>query len=134
MIPPLQTQSSAVPVRAGRRQWRQVTDGGVPIWSCCCGALHRAGSEPVAHSLHPVDAVVNLMQETLDAERFGAPAVRLATLAASTHCVELTVGTPEETADAIETLFRLDPPEPLDVTVLPPSDAFFAGVVSIADR
>jgi hypothetical protein len=87
---------------------------------------------PAARQLHPADAVVALMQETLDAERFGATALRLATLAAASHCYELTIGTPTATAEHIERLFALDPVEPLDVSVLPPSDAFSSGVVSVA--
>jgi hypothetical protein len=87
---------------------------------------------PIAERLHPADAVVALMQETEDAERFGPAALRLATLSASHHCYALTVGTPAETADEIETLFGLEPAEPLEVCVLPPSDALSPGVVSIA--
>jgi hypothetical protein len=34
--------------------------------------------------------------------------------------------------DEIEAVFRLDPPEPVEVEALPHSDAFSAGVVSIA--
>jgi hypothetical protein len=87
---------------------------------------------PVPQRMHPADAVVGLMQETLDAERFGAAAARLAALAAASHCYELTTGTPEATADVIETLFALDPVDPVDVCVLPPSVAFNPGVVSVA--
>jgi hypothetical protein len=87
---------------------------------------------PVVHEIHPADAVVALMQETLDAARFGSAAVELARLAAVSHCFEITTGTPAETADTIETLFRLDPVETLDVRVFPPSDAFSPDVVSVA--
>jgi hypothetical protein len=87
---------------------------------------------PATHVLHPADAVVLLMQETLDAERFGDAALRLAALAAASHCAELVVGTPTETADAIEALFALDPVEPVTIAVLPPSAAFSPGVVSLA--
>jgi hypothetical protein len=86
---------------------------------------------PETRRLHPADAVVLLMQETFDAERFGATVVRLAELAATSHCFELTVGTPEATVNEIEALAQLDPPEPVDVTVLPPSDAYSSGVVSV---
>jgi hypothetical protein len=91
---------------------------------------NQVGS-PVAERLHPADAVVALMQETLDAERFGSAAARLATLAAASHCYELTAGTPEATVDEIEQLFRLDPVEPEEVAVLPSSPAFSPGVVSV---
>jgi hypothetical protein len=85
----------------------------------------------VSRALHPADAVVALMQETLDAERFGPTALRLARLAASCRCYELSVGPPSATADHIEELFRLDPPVPPDVSVRPPSPAIGAHVVSI---
>jgi hypothetical protein len=87
---------------------------------------------PAARPLHPADAAVALMQQTLDAERFGHAAFRLATLAAHSHCYELILGTPEASVDEIEALFRLGPPEPTEVRALPNSDAFSAGVVSIA--
>ena len=86
----------------------------------------------VARRLHPADAVVALMQETLDAQRFGAAAERLAVMAAATHCYELTRGTPDGTADEIEKLFRLDPAQPMDVAVLPRTAAFHPDVVSVA--
>jgi hypothetical protein len=87
---------------------------------------------PTSVSMHPADAVVALMQETLDAERFGNAAATLAELAAASHCSTLTVGTPSETAAEIEILFSRDPVEPLPVRMLPPSDAFSPGVVSVA--
>jgi hypothetical protein len=86
---------------------------------------------PVVERLHPVDAVVALMQETLDAERFGSAAARLAALAAVSHCYVLTIGTPAATVDEIERLFRLGPAEPVEVSVLPSSPAFSPGVVSV---
>jgi hypothetical protein len=112
----------------------EVVDGGVPHLVV---VLRRPpdgapATSPAAHAIHPADAVVALMQETFDAERFGSAAVQLATLAAASHCYEVTTGTPTETADAIETLCRLDPPEPVEVCVLPPSDAFSPGVVTVA--
>jgi len=111
-----------------------LADGGVPHLVVL---LRRSWGDPsavgaVARRLHPADAVVALMQESLDAERFGAAAERLAALAATTHCYELTRGTPDETADEIEMLFELDPAEPMEVRVLPPSAAFHPGVVSVA--
>src|SRR5262249_17552622 len=87
---------------------------------------------PETEALHPADAVVGLMQITFDAERFGSAAARLAGLAAVSHCYRLTIGSPADTADTIEELFALEPPAPLDVSVLPPSDAFSPGVVSVA--
>ena len=114
-----------------------VTHGGVPHLVVILQRRSGDGTEtgPAPVPLHPADAVVALMQEALDAERFGAAAARLAALAAASHCFKVTVGTPTETADAIETLFRLDPVDPVDpaaVSVLPPSDAISPGVVSVA--
>lgn len=87
---------------------------------------------PSTRSLHAADAVVALMQETLDAERFGPSAHRLATLAARTRCHELTIGTPEATAAQIESLFQADLSAPaLPVDLLPPSDAVAAEVATI---
>jgi hypothetical protein len=91
-----------------------------------------AAAVPVARRLHPADATVALMQETLDAERYGRAAHRLAILAARSQCYELTLGTPEATVDEIESLFGLDLPAPVEVRALPQSDAFSAGVVSVA--
>jgi hypothetical protein len=87
---------------------------------------------PVSRRLHPTDAVVALMQETLDAGRFGSAALQLATLAASAHCYELTIGTPAATAEAIEALFEVDAVAPAQVRILPPSAAFRPGVVTVA--
>jgi hypothetical protein len=89
------------------------------------------GTGPTARRLHAADAVVALMQQTLDAERFGSAAFQLATLAATTHCCELTMGTPDETVLAIESLFELDPVEALAVALHPPSAAFTPGVVTV---
>ena len=86
---------------------------------------------PVSRPLHPADAVVGLMQETLDAERFGPTAVRLATLAAASHCYEVWLGGPPDTAAVIEELFELAPVDPLDVRVLPESEATSPGVVTV---
>jgi hypothetical protein len=91
-----------------------------------------ARTKPLVRALEPADAVVALMQETLDAERFGFTALRLAQLAAASHCFELTLGSPRATVDEIERLSRLEPVEELAVSELPLSDAFRGGVVSIA--
>jgi hypothetical protein len=133
MIPPVDEHERFrfVPIGASGAT---LSDGGLP---CVVVLLRRSWGDPstvgaVAHRLHPADAVVALMQETLDAERFGAAAERLAVLAAATHCYELIRGTPGDTADEIERLVGLDPAEPMDVGVLPPSAAFNPGVVSVA--
>jgi hypothetical protein len=89
------------------------------------------GAEPVVSPLHPADAVVSLMQQTLDAERYHDAAERLARLAAVSHCFTLSLGTPQASADAIDRLAALDPVAPLDVVVLPESAGVSEGVVSI---
>lgn len=86
---------------------------------------------PVSRAIEPADAVVALMQETLDAERFGSAAVRLAELAASTRCYELTIGTPAQTAAHIDELFAQPPVEAHEVRVLTPSDSVNADVVTV---
>ncbi len=113
----------------------QVTDHGTPYLVVLLRRMVGGGTEhvePVVRGLQPADAVVALMQDTLDAERFGAAALRLAQLAAASHCFELTVGTPEKTVAEIERLALLEPAAHLPVTVLPASDAFRSGVASIA--
>jgi hypothetical protein len=82
--------------------------------------------------LHPADAVVTLMQQTLDAERYGMAALRLSEFAATSHCFSVTRSTPSETADQLERLFALEPPDRLDVRLLPTSRAFAPGVISVA--
>ncbi len=80
-----------------------------------------AASSPEATSrpIHPADAVVGLMAETMDAGRFGAGAVvELARLAARCLCQELDVGSPESTADVIERLSEQPSPVPLPVEEL----------------
>lgn len=60
-----------------------------------------------SRSIHPADAVVGLMAETLDAARFGAGAVvELARLAARTNCWEIFIGDPSDTVAEIERLFE----------------------------
>jgi hypothetical protein len=88
--------------------------------------------EPAVSPLHPADAVVALMQHTLDAERYGDAAERLARLAAGSRCCTLRLGTPSASAEVIDRLASMAPVEPLEVRVLPPSDALQPGVVSIA--
>jgi hypothetical protein len=111
-----------------------VVDGGDPHVVIVLRRTADADSaaDSTAYRLHAADAVVALMEETLDAPRFGRAAERLARLAAASHCFELEIGTPSNTVDTIEGLFGLDPAEPLEVSVLPKSEAFSAGVVSVA--
>lgn len=59
--------------------------------------------------IHPTDAVVALMRETMDAGRFGPGAVEvLGALAATSHCVHITVGPLDAAAENLEELTRSD--------------------------
>lgn len=96
--------------------------------------LRRPGGERAQgpRPLHPADAVVALMQETLDADRFGPDtALRLAQLASRCHCIELERGTPTEVADAIDGLLSLAPPVGMVVRAYPPSQASGDDVVTV---
>jgi len=90
--------------------------------------LHRG---PAAEALHTSDAVVALMQETLDAERFGATALCLARFAGNSRCFVVTLGSPDETADNIAELASLEPMKSAPVSALPPSDAIQSSVRSV---
>lgn len=66
--------------------------------------------QPSSKPLHPAEAVVGLMAETLDAGRYGDDAaLELARLSARCTCWEVTVGPLAETAAEIERLFDLEP-------------------------
>lgn len=68
----------------------------------------RAPSQPAP--IHPADAVVAMMEQTMDAGRFGARAVdALAVLAARSHCVQMQVGPLDDAAEALELLIRETP-------------------------
>lgn len=86
---------------------------------------------PLSRRLRPADAVVALMQETLDAGRFGNAALRLAQLAVVSNCYEVTVGSPEATADHLEELFNGLPAESVEVTLLPDGPHVAPDVVSV---
>jgi hypothetical protein len=69
--------------------------------------------------VHPADAVVALMGETMDAGRFGPGAViELAHLAARCHSYEVVVADAEETVELIERLFDAPAATPVAVQVL----------------
>lgn len=77
---------------------------------------------PVA--LHPVDAVVALMSQTMDPGRFGPDAVTvLARLAARCRCVALAVGPIESSVAAVASAVESSP-DALDVRVLAPPPDF----------
>jgi hypothetical protein len=87
--------------------------------------LHRTGEagtpagQPWWRPMHPVDAVVALMGETMDAGRFGPEAVvTLARLATQSRCYEIGLGGPVDTAELIEQLFEQARPDPLPVEVM----------------
>ena len=57
----------------------------------------RRGAEPLAAQIAPADAVVRMMSQTMDAERFGEAALEvLARLAARCDCYDLEVGEPDK--------------------------------------
>lgn len=98
--------------------------------------LRRAAAGPLpmaaVHRLHPADAVVGLMEETLDSGRYGQRSVaRLARLAARSLCARVLVGEPESTADAIEELAARSSSPPVPVTQHPSSEAINPQVVSV---
>ena len=75
---------------------------------------------PTASPLHAADAVVTLMGQTMDAERFGPDAVTVvAHLAARSRCVRLSVG-PLDAAVSLLAEAVASPHDPLDVHVFPP--------------
>ncbi len=77
--------------------------------------LHRANdgstdASPVATPLHPADAVVALMGQTMDAERFGVDAAAtLGHLAARCRCVAMAVGPLDAAVLVLEELIRSSP-------------------------
>jgi hypothetical protein len=133
MIPGLDVAPDDFHFVAAGRTGADVAEGGAPHLVVL---LERPTDAPrdraASTALHPADAVVALMQQTLDAERFGAAVPRLARLAARTRCHRLVRGAPGETAAEIERLASAAPVTPVDVSVLPASEAFAPGVVSVA--
>lgn len=104
------------PVVAGAHQFVPLGAAGVEVTS---GApphlvvlLRRRGAAngvPSCTPLHGADAVVALMEETLDATRFGPNTVQvLAGLAGCARCIDLVVGAPPLTAEFIESQMELD--------------------------
>ncbi len=74
---------------------------------------------PVPVPLHPADAVVSLMGQTMDAERFGPETVYvLAQLAGRSRCVSLPVAPLADSTELIEQFAR-ERSEPLEVRRLP---------------
>lgn len=66
---------------------------------------------PKVSHLHPTDAVVKLMSQTMDAERFGPEALEaLVSRAANATCVALQTGQVDETADLVGRLAAADSP------------------------
>jgi hypothetical protein len=91
--------------------------------------------EPLVERLHPADAAVALMQETLDAGRYGAEAVvRLAELAAATTSVRVMRGSPDRTVDIIIELAEAGVGDPSPVRRFTPSDAIDPAVVALTIR
>jgi hypothetical protein len=83
--------------------------------------------------LHPADAVVALMQHTLDAARYGPEAVvRLAELTCGAISARVFRGSPEGTVAAIAELAARPAPEPLVVERYGPSPNAGSAVVSLS--
>lgn len=62
---------------------------------------------PRLEAMHPADATVALMANTMDAERFGPEAVGvLAELASTCHCLSMTIGPPGQMAGGLEEIVR----------------------------
>lgn len=99
--------------------------------------LRRVGgpsgpAEASSTRLHPVDAVVALMGETMDAGRFGSGAAfELARLAARCHCHEIVLGSPTATVTEVERLFDEPLPAPLPVEQLPQGGAIRPDVTTV---
>jgi hypothetical protein len=69
------------------------------------GTDSAADARPSWTTVHPADAVVLLVQESLDVGRFGESAVVvIAELAARCRCVRVEAGTPSDTAELVEQL------------------------------
>ena len=91
-----------------------------------------AASDPVTKRIHPVDAVVGAMAETLDAGRFGRDAVgELARLATRSLCYEILLGDPTSTVAEIERLFLLPAESPMPIEELPGRGRIPSKVLSI---
>jgi hypothetical protein len=79
----------------------------------------RGPAEPAP--IHPADAVVAMMQQTMDAGRYGPSALGvLAGLAARSRCLQMQVGPLDVAADALERLIS-EPPGRGQVRMLAPS-------------
>jgi hypothetical protein len=87
---------------------------------------------PRMSEIHACDAVVALMGETMDAERFGPTAVlELARLAARCLCVEVLAGSPAATAELVEDLLRSGRPAARSVEALSRREATPDEVISV---
>ena len=94
--------------------------------------LSPPSGPPASVPIHPVDATVHLMTETLDAGRFGPGAVmELAQLAARCACHELLIGEQELTVDHIEELAAGAEVTPLPVDELEGGSGVPDNVVSV---
>lgn len=66
---------------------------------------------PLTNTLHPSDAAVALLGQTMDAERFGPDAIGvLSRVAARSLCISMSVGPLDEAAESIEDVMRDEPP------------------------
>lgn len=90
---------------------------------------------PLATPTHPTDAVVALMGQTMDAERFGPDAVSLlARLTAHSRCVTLQAGPIDATVELIETLAADELPNHTIRVLQPPPSPVHGWRIPISAR
>lgn len=90
--------------------------------------LHRQGDgsvadAPICQPLHPADAAVSLLQQSMDSVRYGPDALaHLVALTSAAHCVAVSVGPPAATAQLVASLTPAEQPmqsrpiAPIEVT------------------
>lgn len=105
---------------------RTTRAGGLPCTSATphlIALMRRSDDDPQSkprhREIHPADAVVGLMGETMDAARFGGDAVvELAHLVSRCRCHQIIVGQPDLMLDTIDQLFSAPAQVPLPVREL----------------
>ncbi len=121
-------ESRSIRVEDGPQHWRLLPASSIParvkadLNVKVIVVLHRPpgssfGSPPIASRLHPADTIVALMEQTMDAERFGPDALlALANVASQSACVSLTIGELNQCVAAVHecTTLPID-----DISVVP---------------
>lgn len=81
----------------------------------CIVVLTREREDPhgepsTPRKIHPADAVVELMRQTMDSGRYGSAAVEvLAELTATTHCVKMRIGPLGPGVERLRAILEVDP-------------------------